>query len=120
VWRQAARRLALIWGALLAVTLAVSVLLGLATHGNILRSMAVGLYLAGAVLLGGCFVIGARGPLRGQSREGETVSILGASRVRRATGDERSESARTAILLFVLGLSLVILGSLIDPAHKSF
>jgi hypothetical protein len=40
--------------------------------------------------------------------------------VRRATTDERTEASRTAILLFVMGLSLIILGSLIDPSHKAF
>jgi hypothetical protein len=48
------------------------------------------------------------------------VPLVGARGVRRATEDERSESSRTAILLFVFGLSLVVIGSLIDPAHKSF
>ena len=43
-----------------------------------------------------------------------------ASPVRRATSDERTEATRTAILLFALGLVLVFIGSVIDPAHKTF
>lgn len=120
MWLQAARRIGLIWVAILAATTVISALLGLALSASLGRSIAVGLYLAGAMLLTGCFVVGARGPLRGVSREGETVPLAGARGVRRATGDERSESSRTAILLFVLGLSLVLIGSLIDPAHKPF
>jgi hypothetical protein len=45
--------------------------------------------------------------------------MFGARRFRRATTDERTEASRTAILLFLLGLTLVVLGSLIDPAHSA-
>jgi hypothetical protein len=120
MWRQGLRRLALIYVVIFAATVVLSTLFGLAAGASIQRALAIGFYLAGAVLLGGCFVVGARGPLRGVSREGDTVPLVGARGVRRATGDERSESSRTAILLFVFGLSLVVIGSLIDPAHKSF
>jgi hypothetical protein len=117
---QAARRLALIFGAVLGTTVVVSLLLGLASGKSLGRSVAIGLYVAGAVALLGCFVMGARGPLRGTGSEGENAPILGARRMRRATSDERSEASRTAILLFVLGLVLVVIGSVIDPAHKTF
>lgn len=118
--RQGLRRLGLIYLAILLGTVVLSALLGLAAGANVVRAIAVGLYVAGAALLGGCFVVGARGPLRGVSREGDTVPLVGARGVRRATSEERTESSRTAIVLFLLGLSLVVLGSLIDPAHKSF
>ena len=72
------------------------------------------------MLLAGCFVFGVRGPLRGVSESGETVPVLGARRLRRASDDERSEASRTAILLFVLGLSLVFVGSLFDPRAYDF
>jgi hypothetical protein len=117
---QGARRLAIIYGAILAGTVALSALLGLAAGGSVERAIAVGLYIVGAVFLVGCFVVGARGPLRGSGQGGESVPVLGARRLRRATADERSESSRTAILLFVLGLTLVVLGSLVDPAHSAF
>jgi hypothetical protein len=117
---QAARRLAIIYGAILAVTVVVSLLLGLAAGASVGRSISVGLYVVGAVFLVGCFVVGARGPLRGRGSGGETVPLFGARGVRRATEDERSEASRTAILLFVLGLTLIVLGSLLDPAHRAF
>jgi hypothetical protein len=117
---QAARRLALIFGAVLVTTVVASVLIGLASGKDIGRSVAIGLYVAGAVSLLGCFVMGARGPLRGTGSAGESTSILGARKMRRATSDERTEASRTAILLFVLGLVLVVIGSVIDPAHKTF
>jgi hypothetical protein len=114
------RRLAIVYAAVLGGTVVVSALVGLALGASVLRSISVGLYLAGAVLFLGCFVVGARGPLRGVNREGETVPLMGARSVRRASSDERSEAARTSILLFALGLALVVLGALLDPAHKTF
>jgi len=114
------RRIALIYGAIIGGTLVLSLLLGLLAGADPLRSMAVGLYLAGAVLLCGCFIVGVRGPLRGVSKTGDVVPVVGARRVRKATGEERSEASRTSILLFFLGLGLIVLGSLIDPAHRTF
>ena len=120
VLRQGLRRILVIYLAILGGTVVLSALFGLAAGADVRRSMAIGLYIAGIALLVGCFVVGARGPLRGVNREGDTVPIVGARGVRRATDDERSEASRTAILLFVLGLSLVVLGALVDPAHRTF
>jgi hypothetical protein len=120
VLRQGVRRLAVAYLVVLAGTVVVSLLLGLAAGASLARSIAVGLYVAGAIFLVGCFVTGARGPLRGTGSAGESVPLFGARRYRRATSDERSEASRTAILLFVLGLSLIVLGSLFDPAHSAF
>jgi hypothetical protein len=117
---QAARRIALIFATLTGATVALSVVIGLAAGSSLARSVSVGLYLAGAALLVGCFVVGARGPLRGVNRTGQTVPVIGARRFRRATGDERSDSAQMAILLFTLGLVVVVVAALIDPAHRAF
>ncbi len=117
---QAARRLALIFAAITGGTVVASLVIGVAVGSSIARSVSVGLYAAGAALLVGCFVVGARGPLRGVNRTGETVPVLSARRVRRATGDERSDSVQTAIVLFALGLGLVVVAALIDPAHQAF
>jgi hypothetical protein len=114
------RRLAIAAGALLAATVVVSLLLGLAMGSSAGRSVSVGLYILGALLLVGCFVFGVRGPLRGVSSTGETTSFVGARRLRAATPEERTESTRLALLLFVLGIAIVIIGSVIDPNHKAF
>lgn len=113
----AARRLVIISAAVVGATVLVSALFALVGGSSLQRSIAVGFYVAGALLLAGCFVIGVRGPMRGVSKSGDTVSLLGARRVRRATDDERSEAARTSILLFCLGLLLVVLGTVVDPAR---
>jgi hypothetical protein len=120
VLRQAVRRILLIYGIVFGGTVVVALLFGLAAGGDLQRAVAVGLYLAGAAFLVGCFVVGARGPLRGVSREGDTVPLVGAHGVRRATGDERLDATKTAILLFLLGLSLVVIGSAFDPTHRMF
>jgi hypothetical protein len=115
------RRLAVIYGSIVAATLVLSAVFGLIAGSSVARAVAIGFYIAGALLLVGCFIMGARGPLRGEGRPGEgTTGLIGARRVRRATEDERSESARTALLLFAFGLSLVLLGSLFDPTHSAF
>lgn len=116
----AARRIAVIYGVVVGGAVVVAVVLGAAAGANLERAVAVGLYVAGAALLVGCFFTGVRGPLRGVSRTGETVPLFGAKSVRRATPDERSEATRMSLLLFVMGIVTVVLGSLADPSHRAF
>ena len=114
------RRLAVAGGAMLAVTVVLSLLFGLAAGAGAARSVSVGLYILGALLLVGCFVFGVRGPLRGVSSTGETTSVVGARRLRTATPEERTTSTRVALLLFALGIAVVVIASVIDPNHKAF
>lgn len=114
------RRLATIGAALLATTVVLSLLLGLAAGANLGRAIAVGLYVLGVILLVGCFIFGVRGPLRGVSETGETAPIIGARGYRRATADERTESTRIALLLFALGIAVILIGSAVDPTHNAF
>lgn len=116
---SAARRIAVMYAALLGGTVVLSLIIGLAAGSSAARSVSVGLYVAGVALFVGCFVMGARGPMRGVGPKGEAASLAGARRVRRATGDERSEATRTAILLFVLGLGLIIVAAVLDPRHNA-
>jgi hypothetical protein len=116
----AARRIALVCVPVLGGTVLLSALFGLAVGAGIEHSISVGLYLLGTVLLGGCFVFGVRGPLRGVSQTGETVSIIGARSTRRASSDERQEATHISLLLFVAGILVIVLGSMIDPTHRSF
>jgi len=118
--RTAARRIAILYLGLVGGTVVISALLGLAAGASILRSIAVGLYVAGGGLLVGCFITGVRGPLRGVSKEGDPVPVFIARRIRRATTEERSDAAQLSILLFFLGIGLIVLGALADPAHTTF
>lgn len=104
----------------MAATGLVSLLVGLAYGGSLLHAVALGFYIVGALLLLGCFIMGIRGPLRGVSRTGETVPLIGARGVRRAKPLERLEATQISILLFVLGLLLIAIGTVLDPAHKAF
>jgi hypothetical protein len=81
---QAARRLALIFGAVLGRRSSRR-FLGFAAGANIGRSVAIGLYVAGAVALLGCFVMGPPAGFVWTGSAGETTAVLGARRVRRAT-----------------------------------
>src|SRR5206468_2258245 len=82
--RDALRRLAVIYGSIVAATVVISAVLGLIAGASIERALAIGFYVSGAILLVGCFLVGARGPLRGQTREGENTSLIGARKVRTA------------------------------------
>ncbi len=114
------RRLAAIGGVTLAVTVVISLILGLLAGAGAARSVSVGLYILGALLLVGCFLFGVRGPLRGVSATGDTTSVVGARRFRGATPAERTASTRLALLLFALGIAVVVIASIIDPNHKAF
>jgi hypothetical protein len=114
------RRLATILGSLIAATVLVALLIGVAAGSSVGRSVSVGLYVLGIMLLVGCFVFGVRGPLRGVSSTGQSVPVIAARRIRTATADERTESTKVSLLLFVLGIAIVVLGSAIDPSHKAF
>lgn len=114
------RRLAKIAGAVLAADVLVSLLLGLAAGASVERSISLGLYILGILLLVGCFIFGVRGPLRGVGSSGETAPVLGAHRIRTATSDERTESTRIAIGLFLVGIAVVVLASVVDPTHRAF
>jgi hypothetical protein len=114
------RRIAIGYAAVLGLTVAVSALLGAAAGASLGRSLSVGLYVVGAVFMVGCFVFGVKGPLRGSSDSGEAAPLVGARNVRRASPDERSEATRVSLILFGLGLSFIVLGSLFDPVHSTF
>jgi hypothetical protein len=114
------RRLAAIAATVLAADVVISLLLGLAAGAGAERSISVGLYVLGVLLLVGCFVFGVRGPLRGVGSTGETTPVLGARRIRTATAEERTESTRTAIALFLAGIVVVVVASVVDPTHKAF
>jgi hypothetical protein len=111
------RRIATILVAILIGTAAIAAVLGLLFGASVLRSIAVGYYVVAAALLVGCFVMGARGPLRGVSRTGETTGAIGARSIRRATEEERTDATRTSLLLFGLAIVVIVVASLIDPAH---
>ena len=133
--RGAFRRIAAIVAVLVGATAALAAAFGALIGASILHSLAVGYYLAGAGVLLGSLALGSRGPMRADrdieadslDRPPTVVPILGGlytprgrRNLRKATPEERSESRRTSLGLFVLGLLLVLLGTAFDPTRHAF
>jgi hypothetical protein len=111
----AARRFAILLGALAGGTAAIALLLGLAFGSSLSRSLSVGWYIVGSVLLISGFFVGNRGPARPQ---GEGWSVFSLRRwVRWATPEEQRESISLSAVLVVLGFLLIALGVLADTRY---
>lgn len=114
--RAAARRFLVLLGGVIAVTVVLSLALGVLAGASAGRSVSVGLYVAGSLtLLAGVFV-GNRGPLRREDSNG--VLLGGSGGVRRATDEEREETVNMSAVLFVLGLLLLLLGVAVDGRYR--
>jgi hypothetical protein len=112
----AARRFGMIVGSIVGGTAVVALLLGLAFGSTVSRSVSVGWYSVGSVLLISGFFVGNRGPAR---PEGEGWSVFSVRRwVRWATPEEQRESLSLSAILVVLGLLLIALGVLADSRYK--
>ena len=112
----AARRLGLLLGALAGGTAVCALLLGLAFGSSVSRSLSLGWYIVGSLLLISGFFVGNRGPSR---PEGEGWSVFSVTRlVRWATPDEQRESLSLSAILVVLGIVLIALGVLADTRYK--
>ncbi len=122
----ALRRIAILITVVVGLTAAVSLVLGALAGANLLRAVAVGFYCVGAAVLVGSFVIGIRGPLRpewGEGRDGQLPPTRGGiipRSVRRATPDEKSETKRNSLGLFVFGIALALIGAGFDPTRRVF
>jgi hypothetical protein len=102
------------------LTAVVSLAIGGLAGSSLMRSVSVGFYSVGALLLVGCFLQGARGPLRPVWRDDRRgAGFLGPRGVRKASPLERSEAGRTSILLFAMGMALIALGAALDPERRT-
>lgn len=130
--RGALRRIAAIIAVLAGGTAAISVALGALAGKSLLHSLAVGFYLVGAGVLLGSLALGSRGPMRvDRSSDDESPVLapsplfgglrqLGRRSFRKATREERSESRRSSLGLFALGLLFILLGAAFDPSRRAF
>lgn len=109
----AARRLVTLLAAIAGATAAVSLLLGLILGSNSGRSVAVGFYLAGCVLLLGGFFVGNRGPFRVADEEA-MLGLRRARGVRMVSAAETTESFNLTGLLVLAGVVLLALGAAVD------
>jgi hypothetical protein len=131
VLRGALRRIAVIVGALVGGTAAISAALGALAGKGLLHSLAVGYYLVGAGVLLCCLAVGSRGPMRADRSFDEDSADLvptsaglfrprGRRNMRKATPEERRESRMASLGLFALGVLLLLLGTAFDPARRAF
>lgn len=130
--RGALRRIAAVVAVLVGGTAAISVVLGALADKSLSHSLAVGFYLVGAGVLFVSLALGSRGPMRADRsvEEDRPVALggsmglprlpLGRRSLRKASPEERSESRRASLGLFVLGLLLVLLGTAFDPTRHAF
>jgi hypothetical protein len=111
----AARRFGIVLCALAGGTAALALLLGLAFGSSVSRSLSLGYYIVGCVLLISGFFVGNRGPSR---PEGEGWSPFSLRRwVRWATPEEQRETLSLSAVLVVLGFVLIALGVIADTRY---
>jgi hypothetical protein len=112
MWRAAARRFALLLGAIAAGTTLLSYVLGLAAGSTVRRSISLGFYIVGSFLLVVGFFIGNRGPAR--SKGEEHGGFFGPRRVRWASPDERATTLNESAVFITIGFVLIVIGLLVD------
>jgi len=113
-----------------AFTVSISALLGLMLGASVIRSISVGFYIVGCLLLFGGFFVGNRGPARvkesdvpgGASGAAQAMGLLslGSRRLRWATGDEQKEAINMSAVFVVLGFVLILFGIAADQRHPLF
>ena len=118
--RAALRRLA----AVVAVAMGGAALLGLliaaAAREDVRRGLAIGFYASGAGLCGLAILLGSAPPVRGK-RDGGFVGFgrwVGGG-VRWATRTERDEALNLPALLLVVGVTLIVVGVVVDDRHTN-
>jgi hypothetical protein len=112
------RRFALMYGSIGGFTVILSLSFGALAGAPLSRSIAIGLYLVGSLILIFGFFVGNRGPLRHAHGDGGYSFIPRG--IRRATFEERSEAISVSVLFVVLGLGLILLGVVSDSSHRLF
>jgi hypothetical protein len=114
--RAALRRFSLLLVSVAALTAVFAFVVGLAAGAGVSRSVSVGWYIVGSILLVGGFFVGSRGPARPQ---GEGWFPFSTRRwVRWATQEEQTESISLSAILVVLGLVLIVLGVVADTRYR--
>jgi hypothetical protein len=112
--RGAARFLALA-GVVAAGIAAASLVVGVLIGASAQRSVSLGFYVIGSLLLVLGFFHGVRGPIR--TRGSEPMFLFERRALRLATREEREESLSTSALFVLLGLVLVMVGTLTDSRY---
>jgi hypothetical protein len=122
--RAAFRRIVVLLGLALGVTIVGALALGLLAGSSVNRSLTLGFYLMGCFMLIAGFFVGNRGPTRVRGEVGSAsmfgLPLPGSStrRIRWATLGEQNETINNSAIYIFLGLVLVAIGVVID-SHQS-
>jgi hypothetical protein len=115
----AVRRLALLLVSTVAVTAAVSLVIGVAAGAEASRSVSIGLYIVGSFLLLFGFFAGNRGPVRQKGEHGMGFWIpLPGRMLRWASPGEQEESINLSAVFVSLGFVLILLGVAADSRYS--
>jgi hypothetical protein len=118
----AIRRLVVLVVACSALTVVVSVPLGLLAGAALDRAVSIGFYGLGCFLMVSGFFVGNRGPARVKSETAGSSMLpipgFGNRRLRWATLDEQNETINNSAVFIVLGLILVLIGVVVDSHHS--
>jgi membrane-bound ClpP family serine protease len=113
----AARRFAVLLGALAALCLLVGLLGSLLFQTGVHRAVSVAFYCVGCFLLIAGFFIGNRGPAR---LKGEGTTLFGERFVRWASPSEREEALNDSAIFVSIGFALILIGAAVDDRHRLF
>jgi hypothetical protein len=120
VW-SAARRFVLLVVIVAGGTALVSLVLGLLFGANVSRSVSLGFYGVGSVLLIMGFFVGNRGPGRVKGEPaGGLFGFARDRRIRWASGQEQTESINLSFVFVALGALLILFGVLADTRYSLF
>jgi hypothetical protein len=105
-------------------TTVMALLVGALLGASADRSVALGFYLMGCFLLLCGFFLGNRGPARVKSESDRPVMLpfgsFGARQLRWATPGEQNETIMSSAVFISLGITIIIIGTLIDSRHALF
>jgi hypothetical protein len=116
--RAALRRLLKLVAGIAVTTALLSLAAGALLGADLLRSLAIGFYLAGSFMIGVGFLLGNRGPAR--MRGDASPLPFAPRRVRWATRDEHLEAINSSAVFVVLGFALILIGVVADTRHQLF
>jgi hypothetical protein len=114
----AARRFAILITVLVAGTAVLATLFGLLFGASVSRSVSLGWYIVGSILLILGFFVGNRGPARHRG-EGPMTPFSLNRWVRWATPDEQRESLSLSAIFIILGFVIIVLGVLVDSRYPT-
>ena len=118
MYRAAARRFSLLLLAVAGGTALLALPLGLLLGASLARSVSVGWYIAGSILLLSGFFVGNRGAARPEAEGWFAFSTR--RNVRWADAEEQHESISLSAIVVTLGFVLLVLGAAADTRYNLF